>query len=175
MFVLSTQQNLRLRFWKWTDMIVDHPAYLWTAQLQSLLLPACCAEELLREDFKNLSLWDYAVTGAEAACCCILSYLHEGRGLVIRWILMYQLTSWQTPLPHSGCLGLTVWDIKTLKRPQWTLIFLLPPFCCHQKVWKQQNPKKMTKHVVFKYLWPDLRTMKTGLKYFCLKSIVTLS
>lgn len=41
-------------------------------------------------------------------------------------------------------------------------------------MWKQQNLKKITNHVVFKYAWPDLMTMKTGLNYFCLKIIVEL-
>lgn len=122
-FVFSTQQNLRI--FKISRYDCPLPSLCGQFSGQSFLLPASSAEELWREDSTDLSLSDFHVKTsvyAETDCCCILSYLHEARGLVIRWILMYQLTSWQTPLPHSGCLGLTFWEIKTPKRPRWTLI-----------------------------------------------------
>lgn len=39
---------------------------------------------------------------------------------VISWSSLYELTVWQTRLPHWDCLGLHFWEIKVSKKTWWT-------------------------------------------------------
>lgn len=167
---MTKSQNL------WNKQIwLSMTLFMWTVQWSILSPPGqFCWRALERRLHRFVTVWvacdniclhrsrllSYTViftsVYAEADCCRILSYLHEACGSVIRWILMYQLTSWQTPLPHSGCLGLTFWEIKT------------PLVNINNQIRKNVN-SKMT-DVVLKCIWPDLRTVKTGLKDFCLRT-----